>query len=128
MTFFANFMTLVVAILHLGIMILEMFFWTHPIGQKIFLTTPEIAETSATLAMNQGLYNGILAVGLLWGLVTGNKTLKVYLLLSIVVVGIFGAITFKISILYIQALPAFIGLLLVIRTRRRQAGETRLFS
>ena len=125
---FAGFMTFLVALLHLGLMVLEMFFWNHPVGQKIFSMTAEVAQSSEVLAMNQGLYNSFLGFGLLWGLISGNQSLKVFLLICITTAGIFGGLTAKISILYIQALPGFITLLLVIKAKRRQAGEVRLFS
>ncbi|MEO9944295.1 MAG: DUF1304 domain-containing protein [Paraglaciecola sp.] len=128
MKFLAGFMTLLVAALHFGFLVLEMFFWDHPIGHKIFSMTEEVAKSSEVLAMNQGLYNGLLGLGLLVGLITGNQTLKVFLLTCIVIAGIFGGLTAKTSILYIQALPAFITLLLVIKSKRRRAGEQRLFS
>ncbi|WP_133467889.1 DUF1304 domain-containing protein [Paraglaciecola marina] len=128
MKFLAGFMTFLVAALHFGFLVLEMFFWDHPIGHKIFSMTEEVAKSSEVLAMNQGLYNGFLGLGLLLGLITGNQTLKVFLLMCIVIAGIFGGLTAKTSILYIQALPAFITLLLVIKSKRRRAGEQRLFS
>ncbi|MFT4808423.1 MAG: putative membrane protein [Paraglaciecola sp.] len=128
MKFFAGFMTFLLALLHIGIMMLEMFFWNHPVGQKIFSMTAEVAQSSEVLAMNQGLYNGFLGFGLLWGLISGNQSLKVFLLICITIAGIFGGLTAKISILYLQALPGFITLLLVIKAKRRQAGEARLFS
>lgn len=128
MKFWAGFMTFLVASLHLGIMILEMFFWDHPIGHKIFSMTAEVAASSQILAINQGLYNGFLGFGILWGLLSGNQSLKVYLLLCVIVAGIFGGLTVNVSILYVQALPGLITLLLVLKVKRRQAGETRLFS
>jgi putative membrane protein len=128
MKFFAGFMTFLLALLHIGIMMLEMFFWNHPVGQKIFSMTAEVAQSSEVLAMNQGLYNGFLGFGLLWGLISGNQSLKVFLLICITIAGIFGGLTAKLSILYLQALPGFITLLLVIKAKRRQAGEARLFS
>jgi putative membrane protein len=128
MKFFAGFMTFLVALLHIGIMVLEMFFWNHPLGHKIFSMTVELAKSSEVLAMNQGLYNGFLGFGLLWGLISGNQSLKVFLLICITIAGVFGGLTAKISILYLQALPGFITLLLVIKAKRRQAGEARLFS
>lgn len=128
MKFLAGFMTFLVALLHIGIMALEMFFWNHPVGQKIFSMTPEIAQSSEVLAMNQGLYNGFLGFGLLWSLISGNQSLKVFLLICIMIAGVFGGLTATKSILYIQALPGFITLLLVFKAKRRQAGEARLFS
>jgi putative membrane protein len=128
MKFFAGFMTFLVALLHIGIMVLEMFFWNHSVGQKIFSMTAEMAQSSEVLAMNQGLYNSFLGFGLLWGLISGNQSLKVFLLICITIAGIFGGLTANTNILYFQALPGFITLLLVIKVKRRQAGEVRLFS
>lgn len=121
-------MTFLVALLHLGIMVLEMFYWNHPMGRKIFSMTEEVAQASEVLAMNQGLYNGFLGFGLLWGLISGNHSLKVFLLICIIIAGLFGGLTAKTSILYIQALPGFITLLLMLKAKRRKAGEARLFS
>ncbi len=110
----ANLIASLVAIEHLGILVLEMFFWDHPVGYRIFGTTPDIASSSAVLAMNQGLYNGFLAAGLIWGLIAGRRDVKIFFLLCIVAAGIFGGLTAKTSIIYTQALPALIGLVLVL--------------
>ena len=110
MKFLAIITTAFVAISHYGFMALEMFFWNHPMGQKIFDMTPEFAEASAPLAANQGLYNGFLATGLVWGLLSKQTNVKLFFLSCIVVAGIFGSITAKSSILYTQALPALIAL------------------
>lgn len=128
MKFLAGFMTFLVALLHIGIMVLEMFFWNHPVGRKIFSMTTEVAQSSEVLAMNQGLYNGFLGFGLLWALISGNQSLKVFLLICITIAGIFGGLSAKTSILYVQALPGFITFLLVLKAKRRQVGEARLFS
>jgi len=114
----ANTLTLLVAISHVGILILEMFFWNHPIGQKIFSMTPEVAESSAVLAMNQGLYNGFLAAGLFLGLFKNQVDFKVFFLCCVVVAGIFGGITAKTSILFTQGLPALIALALVLASSK----------
>ncbi len=106
-------LVLFVAILHIGFLILEMFLWDHPVGYKVFATTPEFAAASATLAMNQGLYNGFLAAGLIVGIVKKDLAFKVFFLSCIIVAGIFGAITAKISILFIQASPALLALIFV---------------
>lgn len=108
----ANFITGLVALEHIGILILEMFYWDHPVGRRIFNMTEEVSSLSATLAANQGLYNGFLAAGLIWGLITDRKDLKVFFLCCVVIAGIFGGITAKPSIIFTQALPAFIGLVL----------------
>lgn len=110
----ANIFTFISAVTHVGILALEMFFWNHPLGQKIFSMTPEAAESSALLAVNQGLYNGFLAAGLFWGLLRDRTDIKVFFLSCIVIAGIFGAITVKTSILFVQGLPALIALVLVL--------------
>jgi len=122
MKLLANIMTFLVAISHVGILILEMFFWNHPIGQKIFSMTPEVAESSSVLAMNQGLYNGFLAAGLFWGLLMNRVDLKVFFLGCVVVAGVFGGITAKTSILLTQGLPALIALTLVLASSRNSAN------
>lgn len=110
----ANILTALVAAIHFGILVLEMFFWNHPVGQKIFGMSPEVAKSSAVLAANQGLYNGFLAVGLIWGLFSGRRDVKLFFLACIVVAGIFGGLTAKTSILFTQALPALIALVCVV--------------
>ena len=119
MKIFANIFTLLVAISHVGILILEIFFWNHPIGHKIFSMTPEIAESSSVLAMNQGLYNGFLAAGLFWGLFTNRLDIKLFFLACVVVAGIFGGITAKTSILFTQGLPALLAFILVLAASRK---------
>ena len=104
----------IVAILHLGFLVLEMFLWNKPFGLKTFNMTKETAEASATLAANQGLYNGFLAAGLIWGLWSGMTSVKIFFLACIILAGAYGGLTAKRSILYIQALPALIGLILVL--------------
>lgn len=118
MKLLANIVTLLVAVFHVGILILEMFFWNHPIGHKVFAMTPEVAEASAVLAMNQGLYNGFLAAGLFWGLITSRKDIKVFFLCCVIVAGIFGGLTAKMSIIFTQGLPAMIALTLVLLASR----------
>ena len=110
----ANLIASLVAIEHLGILVLEMFFCDHPVGYRIFGTTPDIASSSAGLAMNQGLYNGFLASGRIWGLIAGRRDWNIFFLLCIVAACIFGGLTAKTSIIYTQALPALIGLVLVL--------------
>lgn len=108
----ANLIVALIAVEHLGILVLEMFFWDHPVGYRIFGTTPDVAASSAVLAMNQGLYNGFLAVGLFWGLLAGRRDVKMFFLLCVVAAGVFGGLSAKTSILISQALPALIGLIL----------------
>ena len=105
-----------VAFLHLLFMVLEMFFWTKPLGRRIFGLTPELATQTAALAANQGLYNGFLAAGLIWGLVSpgDSAAISVFFLICVIVAGIFGALTANRSILFIQALPGAIALTLVL--------------
>lgn len=118
MNLLANTLIFLVAISHIGILILEMFFWNHPIGQKIFSMTPEVAASSSVLAMNQGLYNGFLAAGLFWGLLKKRLDIKVFFLCCIVIAGIFGGITAKTSFLFTQGLPALLAFILVLASSR----------
>jgi putative membrane protein len=117
MTIIANIVIAVVAILHLGFLVLEMFLWNHPVGRKTFKLTKEVSESSATLAANQGLYNGFLAAGLIWGLLSGEFSVKLFFLVCVFIAGIFGGFTAKRSILYIQALPALLGLIFLFLSR-----------
>ena len=119
MPLLANAITLFVAIFHIGILVLEMFYWNHPIGHKAFDMTPEAAASSVVLAMNQGLYNGFLAAGLFWGLIRSRTDIKTFFLSCVVVAGVFGGITAKPSIIIVQALPALIALILVQLASRR---------
>ena len=114
MNLLANIVIGIVAILHLGFLILEMFLWNKPFGMKTFNLTKEVADSSATLAANQGLYNGFLAVGLIWGLWSDLMPVKIFFLACVLVAGIYGGLTAKRTILYIQALPALLGLILVL--------------
>ena len=114
-----------VALQHIGFMILEMFLWTAPVGLRTFGLTPEFAEQSASLAANQGLYNGFLAAGLIWSLINVDRgfALRIFFLSCVVVAGVFGAITAKLSILFIQAAPAAIALLVVLVNGKSQREE-----
>ncbi len=120
----ANLVTAFVALCHLGFLVLEMFFWNHPVGWKIFATTPEAAASSAVLAMNQGLYNGFLAAGLAWGLIAGRRDVKLFFLGCVIVAGVFGALTAKPTILFTQALPGAVALLLVLLAARGKDDRT----
>lgn len=106
----ARFLTFLVALEHLGILVLEMFYWDHPVGQRIFEMTPEVSAASATLAANQGLYNGFLAAGLFWGLFSKKRDVVVFFLCCVVIAGIYGGLTAKTSIMLTQGLPAFLAL------------------
>ena len=107
----------IVMLSHVGFLVLEMFLWTDPVGHDIFGTTKEYAEASKVLAANQGLYNGFLAAGLLWGLLSGRRDVKAFFLCCVIVAGVYGGLTAKMSILYIQALPALAALLAVLAAR-----------
>jgi putative membrane protein len=113
----ANLLMGFVAILHLGFLVLEMFLWNKPFGLKTFNMTKERADASAALAANQGLYNGFLAAGLIWGLWAGQTQVKMFFLACVVIAGLYGGLTAKRSILYIQALPGLLGLILVYLSR-----------
>ena len=113
----ANILILIVAILHLGFLALEMFFWDHPFGRKRFGMTEEYSKASASLAANQGLYNGFLAAGLFWGLLTGQFAVKMFFLICVVIAGIYGGLTARRTILYIQALPGLLALILLYLSR-----------
>jgi putative membrane protein len=110
----ANLMISLVALSHLGFLVLEMFFWNHPVGRKLFNMTPEVSAASAALAANQGLYNGFLAAGLIWGLIASRADVQIFFLCCVIAAGVFGGFTAKKSILVTQALPAFIALLFVL--------------
>ena len=115
MILIANVLVALVAALHAFFLILEMFLWDKPLGLKVFRNTPEKAEIMKVLAANQGIYNGFLAAGLIWGLVHGNPAfafqIKAFFLLCVIVAGVYGAATVSSRILMVQALPAAIALL-----------------
>ena len=110
---------------HLGFLVLEMFLWTRPAGMRTFGLTPEFAAASADLAANQGLYNGFLAAGLLWGLWRGERgrAVQTFFLVCVVVAGVFGALTAKPSILVVQAVPGLLALGAVGLARRGANGD-----
>lgn len=105
----------IVAALHLAFLVLEMFLWRKPLGRRVFGMTPDVAAVSAPLAANQGLYNGFIAAGLIWGLVAGVAELEiqVFFLVCVVIAGVFGSVSAKRSILWVQALPGAVALILV---------------
>jgi putative membrane protein len=113
----ANILVALVAALHVYFLTLEMFFWTKPLGLKTFRNTPEKAADSAVLAANQGLYNGFLAAGLIWGLAQPNLAfafqIKIFFLLCVIVAGIYGAVSVSSRILLVQAAPAVLALILL---------------
>ncbi|QDK37586.1 DUF1304 domain-containing protein [Bdellovibrio sp. NC01] len=113
----SNIFVALVCFIHWYIVVLEMFLWTKPFGLKTFRMTLEKAKDTAVLAANQGLYNGFLAAGLLWSLLHPEPEfsfqLKLFFLGCVLIAGIYGAITVGKKILYVQAMPALIGLILV---------------
>ena len=116
MTTLANVVIALVAVIHVYILILEMFLWDKPAGLRAFGQTPEAAAVSRVLAANQGLYNGFLAAGLVWGLLLGSNgtAVKVFFLACVLVAGLYGAATASRKILFVQALPAAVGLALLL--------------
>lgn len=119
MSLVASVVVALVALLHLYFLVLEMFLWDKPAGMRAFGQTPQSAAATKVLAANQGLYNGFLAAGLLWGLWLGPAGfgVKVFFLLCVLVAGLYGAATASRKILFVQALPAAVGLVLVFLSR-----------
>jgi putative membrane protein len=117
MTLAADIVVAIVALLHVWFLILEMFLWQTPLGLRTFGNTPEKARDSAVLAANQGLYNGFLAAGLIWGLVHGEAAvalqIKTFFLACVIVAGVYGALSVGARILFIQAAPAILALVLL---------------
>ena len=117
MIWVANLLVALVAALHVYFLILEMFLWTRPLGLKTFRNSLQKATDSAVLAANQGLYNGFLAVGLVWGLIQGVPSfafqIKMFFLLCVIVAGVYGAATVSRRILFVQAAPAAIAVILL---------------
>jgi putative membrane protein len=115
----ANGITASVALEHLWFLILEMFLWTKPIGLKTFGLDPEFAQQSAMLAANQGLYNGFLAAGLIWSLLSQSNSfdLKVFFLSCVIIAAVFGAATVSTTILVVQGGPALLALIFVYMSR-----------
>ena len=112
MSLTADAVTALVALLHLGFLVLEMFLWDKPFGRRTFRLSVEQAASTKVLAANQGLYNGFLSAGLVWGLVMGAEGfgVKAFFLVCVIVAGVFGAATVSRRILWIQAMPAAIAL------------------
>ena len=113
---FATILVAIVALIHLYILVLEMFLWNTKTGHKAFNLSPDFARDTRVLAANQGLYNGFLAAGLAWGLWLGAPGVQVviFFLACVLAAGIFGALTASRKILYIQALPALLALVAVL--------------
>lgn len=115
MSLIASIVVALVALLHFYFLVLEMFLWDKPAGMRAFGQTPASAAATKVLAANQGLYNGFLAAGLLWGLWLGPEGfgVKAFFLLCVLIAGLYGAVTASRKILFVQALPAALGLVLV---------------
>lgn len=111
----ADLMVAVVAAIHVYIVVLEMVLWDKPYGRKTFGLTEEFARQTKVLAANQGLYNGFLAAGLIWGLTQGDPgdPIKVFFLVCVAIAGVYGAATSSIRILFVQTLPAVAALIAV---------------
>jgi putative membrane protein len=110
----ADFVVAFVALLHAWFLVLEMFLWTKPLGRRVFRLTPEFAEASKKLAMNQGLYNGFLVAGLVWGLCANDIQVKIFFLACVFVAGVFGAWSLRNrKVFFVQAFPALIALILL---------------
>src|SRR5690349_19144538 len=118
MTVLPKILIALVAVEHLYFLYLEMFQWTTPTGMKAFGTTPEVAQSSKTLAANQGLYNGFLSAGLFWGLIHPDpivgRQIDLFFLACVIVAALYGGFSVKRSILFIQGLPALIALILLL--------------
>lgn len=113
MKLFADILLLLIAVLHLYILVLEMFLWRAPLGRRAFGTTAEFAAATRVLAANQGLYNGFLALGLAWGYWREDMALQLFFLGCVLAAGVFGGLTASRKILWVQALPALIAMLVV---------------
>ena len=113
MQLIAGALVVLVAALHLFFLVLEMFLWTAPWGRRTFRTTAEFATATRALAANQGLYNGFLSAGLVWGLVAygipGGRPVITFFLICVVIAGVFGAVTVSRRILFVQAVPALLA-------------------
>lgn len=120
MTIVADILVGLVALIHVYILVLEMFLWTTPRARAAFGTTPQFAQESRVLAANQGLYNGFLAAALVWGLLATDPTgfqLKLYGLACVIVAGLYGAATASKRILVVQVLPAALALAALLLAR-----------
>lgn len=113
MSIAASIVIAVVALLHIYFLVLEMFLWDKPAGRRVFGLTAEFAAQSKTLAANQGLYNGFLAAGLIWALAAHRGDVAMFFLGCVLIAGIYGGFTASRKILYVQALPAAVGLVLL---------------
>jgi len=120
MNLIADLAVAIVAFLHVVFFVLESFFWTRPLGKRIFRLGEENTQATASLALNQGVYNSFLAAGLVWGLLAGPAAfqIKVFFLSCVIVAGVVGGLTAKRSILWMQAVPGLVALALVLLAHR----------
>jgi putative membrane protein len=126
MRIIAQLLVAFVVLSHVGFLVLEMFYWNSPTGREIFNTTPDFTASTAALAANQGLYNGFLAAGLLWGLLSGRRDLQAFFLCCVIAAGVYGGLTAKMSILFVQGVPALAALLAVLAARPQRTRHYRL--
>jgi putative membrane protein len=119
----AKILVAIVIFLHLGFMVLEMFYWDHDIGRRVFAMTPEISVGSKILAANQGLYNGLLAAGILFAWLKSNRSMLLFLLGSVIVAGVYGGLTAKPSIFVLQALPGALAFAAVLVSGKDRPQE-----
>ncbi len=120
MKLIANLLTALVALMHSGFLVLEMFLWEKPIALNAFNITAEFAKETAFMAANQGLYNGFLAAGLIWGLLSKKKDVVIFFLLCVIIAGVYGAMTVKPSIFFVQAVPAILALLFTVLAKSKR--------
>jgi putative membrane protein len=113
MLILAQILVVLVALLHAYFLVLEMFLWTKPLGLKTFRNSPEKAETTRVLAANQGLYNGFLAAGLLWGLATAQWNVVMFFLGCVLVAALYGAYSVNKRIFFVQGVPAIAAIIAV---------------
>ncbi|WP_045737393.1 DUF1304 domain-containing protein [Xanthomonas sp. MUS 060] len=114
MTLLATVLVGAIALLHLYILVLEMFLWTHPLGMKVFRNTAEKAQATRVLAANQGLYNGFLAAGLGWGAVAQRVDVMLFFLACVAVAGLYAAWSVNRRILFVQGLPALVAIAMLL--------------
>jgi putative membrane protein len=119
MKIIAGLLTAIVALEHFGFMVLEMFYWRSPYAMKAFGTTPATAETTAVLAANIGLYNGFLAAGLVWSIISRKTDVAIFFLACVLVAGLYGGVTANPRIFIVQALPAALALVATLVASRK---------
>ena len=114
MSLVAKIAVVFVSLIHIYILVLEMFLWDKPLGRRAFGLSKEFAAASKVLAANQGLYNGFLAAGLLWGLIIGDIRIQIFFLICVMIAGVYGAITANKKILWIQTMPALLAFIFLV--------------